>query len=148
MYATTSHEALLDQYVPGIYSSGETDIRMWSCSAFRYCPNYRVGMHVLSQDADDWIRDVNYSSDGSRLAVASNDCKIYVYATRDGFAKLSTIACHQSFVTHVDFSADGSYIQSADGARSLLFADAATGIQIPSELRQKTPDTNVCCLPA
>ncbi|CAN0334019.1 unnamed protein product, partial [Laminaria digitata] len=87
-----------------------------------------------SQDADDWIRDVNYSSDGTRLAVASNDCKIYVYATRDGFSKLSTISTHQSFVTHVDFSLDGNYIQSADGARSLLFADAATGLLIPSEL--------------
>lgn len=57
---------------------------------------------------------------------------IYVYATLDGFAKLSTISSHQSFVTHVDFSADGHYVQSADGARSLLFADAATGILIPS----------------
>lgn len=28
------------------------------------------------QDADDWIRDVNYSADGGRLAVASNDCKV------------------------------------------------------------------------
>lgn len=76
---------------------------------------------------------MNYSADGARLAVASNDCKIYVYAARDGFAKLSTVAMHQSFVTHVDFSVDGLYVQSADGARSLLFADAATGIQIPSE---------------
>lgn len=85
------------------------------------------------QDADDWIRDLNYSEDGTRLAVASNDCKIYVYATRDGFAKLCTISTHQSFVTQVDFSTDGNYIQSADGARSLLFADAATGMLIPSE---------------
>lgn len=93
-------------------------------------------MLYLSQDADDWIRDINYSADGSRLAVAANDCKIYVYATRDGFAKLSVITSHQSFVTHVDFSADGTYVQSADGARSLLFADAATGILIPSENRK------------
>lgn len=58
---------------------------------------------------------------------------MYIYATKDGFTKLSTIASHQSFVTHVDFSSDGNYVQSADGASSLLFADAATGIQIPSE---------------
>lgn len=85
------------------------------------------------QDAEDWIRDLNYSADGFRLAVASNDCKIYIYATRDGYAKLSTISSHQSFVTHVDFCIDGNYLQSADGAHSLLFADAATGILIPSE---------------
>lgn len=58
---------------------------------------------------------------------------MYVYAAKDGFAKLSTIGSHQSFVTHVDFSSDGNYVQSADGAGALLFADAATGIQIPSE---------------
>lgn len=46
---------------------------------------------------------------------------------------MSTITSHQSFVTHVDFSVDGNYVQSADGAGSLLFADAATGIEIPSE---------------
>lgn len=59
--------------------------------------------------------------------------QVYIYATKDGFAKLSTIASHQSFVTQVDFSCDGNYVQSADGSNSLLFADAATGIQIPSE---------------
>lgn len=67
------------------------------------------------------------------MAVASNDCKIYVYAALDGFAKLSTISSHLSFVTHVDLSADGNYVQSADGARSLLFAEASTGVNIPSE---------------
>lgn len=64
---------------------------------------------------------------------ASTSIQVYIYAPKDGFAKLSTIASHQSFVTHVDFSCDGNYVQSADGANSLLFADAATGIQIPSE---------------
>lgn len=58
-----------------------------------------------------------------------------MYAAKDGYAKLSTIASHQSFVTHVDFSTDGNYVQSADGAGALLFADAATGIQIPSGLK-------------
>lgn len=29
-----------------------------------------------AQDADEWIRDLNYSADGARLAVASNDCKV------------------------------------------------------------------------
>lgn len=64
------------------------------------------------------------------------DDQVYVYAAKDGYAKLSTIASHQSFVTHVDFSSDGNYVQSADGAGALLFADAATGIQIPSGYRK------------
>lgn len=76
---------------------------------------------------------MNYSSDGSRLAVASNDCKIYIYATRDNFARVSLVTGHQSFVTQVDFSTDATYLQSADGARALMFADTATGVQIPSE---------------
>lgn len=46
---------------------------------------------------------------------------------------MSTITSHQNFITHVDFSADGNFIQSADGANALLFSDAATGILIPSE---------------
>ncbi|CAM9709664.1 unnamed protein product, partial [Hapterophycus canaliculatus] len=99
------------------------------------------------QDANDWIRDVNYSTDGARLAVASNDCKVYIYAATDGYAKLSTIASHQSFVTHVDFSSDGNYVQSADGAGSLLFADAATGIQIPSAAAVKDIEWGTWTLP-
>lgn len=87
----------------------------------------------ILKDADDWIRDVNYSNDGARLAVASNDCKIYIYAARDSFAKLSIVASHQSYVTHVDFSADGSFVQSVDGARVLMFAEVTSGVQIPSE---------------
>lgn len=80
-----------------------------------------------------------------------DDGQVYVYAAKDGYAKLSTIASHQCFVTHVDFSTDGNYVQSADGAGALLFADAATGIQIPSESLSsdgcRQPCLSVCDFP-
>ncbi|CAM9871701.1 unnamed protein product, partial [Discosporangium mesarthrocarpum] len=84
-------------------------------------------------DAEDWIHDIRYSPDGSRLGVASHDCSIYIYAVRDGYSKMNTVTMHQSFVTHLDFSVDGQYLQSCDGAGALLFADVSTGVAIPSE---------------
>eukprot|EP00752_Nemacystus_decipiens_P008508 g7598.t1 len=115
--------------------------------SFLVLKSENLALRHEAKDADDWIRDVNYSADGGRLAVASNDCKVYVYAAKDGYAKLSTIASHQSFVTHVDFSSDGNYVQSADGAGALLFADAATGIQIPSAAAMKDIEWGTWTLP-
>ncbi|CAM9158468.1 unnamed protein product, partial [Scytosiphon promiscuus] len=115
--------------------------------SFLVLKSENLALRHEGKDADDWIRDVNYSIDGARLAVASNDCKVYIYAATDGYAKLSTIASHQSFVTHVDFSSDGNYVQSADGAGSLLFAVAATGIQIPSAAAVKDIEWGTWTLP-
>lgn len=39
---------------------------------------------------------------------------------------------HNSYVTHFDFSQDGRYTLSNDGAYELLFADVATGAHIPA----------------
>lgn len=93
--------------------------------------SHPFSLEILLDTASDCSPDP-YIPPPTRVC-ASTAIKVYIYAAKDGFAKLSTIASHQSFVTHVDFSCDGNYVQSADGANSLLFADAATGIQIPSE---------------
>jgi hypothetical protein len=38
-------------------------------------------------DAAEWITDVAYASDGTVLAVASHDSRIYLYAATQGYSK-------------------------------------------------------------
>lgn len=60
--------------------------------------------------------DVRWSPDGQRLAVASNDNFIDIY-DHDGKGLKPKVTCkgHSSFVTHVDWSADGKFLQSTSG---------------------------------
>ncbi|CAM9215746.1 unnamed protein product, partial [Phaeothamnion confervicola] len=87
-----------------------------------------------SRPASEWLTDVRFSPDGARLAAASRDGRIYVHSAvaGDGYALVTTISAHRSWVVALDFSADSRCLQSADGAAVLAFSDAATGVVIPS----------------
>ena len=51
------------------------------------------------------------------MAVGSHDNNIYVYQVNGNNYKLiSTCRAHQSFITNLDWSVDGNYIQSNCGA--------------------------------
>lgn len=73
-------------------------------------------------NAREWIEDMEYSPDGSKLAVGSHDNKIYVYSVPD-YELLGVCKKHNSFITSVDWSLDGNYIRSVCGAYELLFFD-------------------------
>ena len=62
-----------------------------------------------------------YNPDGDKLAVGSHDNRIYVYAAKSKYAKFATLNAHNSFITCLDWSLDGSYIRSCCGAYELLF---------------------------
>ena len=47
---------------------------------------------------------------------------------------------HQSYITHLDFSRDGTYLQSNCGAYELLFFNASTGEQIPAASATRDAD--------
>jgi WD40 repeat protein len=79
----------------------------------------------------EWIEDMEYSPDGSKLAVGSHDNNIYVYSTSD-YSLLGKCTKHNSFITSVDWSMDGNYIRSVCGAYELLFHNANTYVQDPS----------------
>lgn len=70
----------------------------------------------------EWIENMEYSPDGSKLAVGSHDNNIYIYET-GSYSLIGTCKGHNSFITSVDWSADGSKIRSVCGAYELLFFD-------------------------
>jgi WD40 repeat protein len=74
---------------------------------------------------------MEYSPDGSKLAVGSHDNNIYVYSTSN-YSLLGVCSKHNSFITSVDWSLDGSYIRSVCGAYELLFFDGNSFKQDPN----------------
>ena len=74
---------------------------------------------------------MQYSPDGKKLACGSHDNNIYIYETTN-YNLLGTCSKHNSFITSVDWSADGSYLRSICGAHELLFFKGDTYQQDPS----------------
>lgn len=92
---------------------------------------------------------VKFSPSGQYLALGSHDNNIYVYQVEDSFHKYSRIGrCggHSSFVTHLDWSAEGPLLRSNSGDLELLFWNASICRQItlPSDLRNVDWDTETC----
>eukprot|EP00639_Heterosigma_akashiwo_P015290 CAMPEP_0206366550 /NCGR_PEP_ID=MMETSP0294-20121207/3519_1 /ASSEMBLY_ACC=CAM_ASM_000327 /TAXON_ID=39354 /ORGANISM="Heterosigma akashiwo, Strain CCMP2393" /LENGTH=872 /DNA_ID=CAMNT_0053812637 /DNA_START=230 /DNA_END=2845 /DNA_ORIENTATION=+ len=101
------------------------------------------------KDAKEWISDLKFSPDGNALAVGSHDNNIYLYNTSPEWGLRATLEGHNSYITHLDFTADGAALRSTCGAYELLFWDAAEGEQKPSgasELRDAEWDTTTCPL--
>jgi WD40 repeat protein len=86
---------------------------------------------ATKRDSQEWIEVLEYSPDGSRLAVGSHDNNIYIYDanTHQLQGKLTK---HNSFIVSVDWSADGKYIRSVCGAHELLFFTVDNFAQDPS----------------
>jgi microtubule-associated protein-like 6 len=83
-----------------------------------------------------WIEAMSACPDGSKIAVGDHDSKVIILNASD----LTEVACgkaHKSFITAVDWSCDGAFVRSVDGAYELLFHDAATGAHknSPSEFK-------------
>ncbi|BFZ07628.1 hypothetical protein BsWGS_10667 [Bradybaena similaris] len=79
-----------------------------------------VSVHT---DGNEQIECIQYSPDGSMLAVGSRDNFIYLYSvTEDGkkYTKIGRCSGHSSFITHIDWSADGQYLASNSGDYELL----------------------------
>lgn len=83
-------------------------------------------------DPKKWVSDVKFSPDGRYLALASHDCKVYVYDVLNGFARRHVFKKHSSYISHIDFSSDGNYLQSTCGAYELLFSEVQSGRQVTS----------------
>jgi len=79
----------------------------------------------------EWIEVIQYSPDGTKMAVGSHDNKIYIYDANN-YKLIATCAKHNSFITALDWSTDSKHIQSICGAYELLFFNAETGTQMPN----------------
>ena len=82
-----------------------------------------------------WISEVRFSPSGHMLGVGSHDKRFYAYkvtpgALGDTFKKEKYVFNkHSSAVLHIDFTADGKFVQSTCQAGELLFSDPETGKQ-------------------
>jgi microtubule-associated protein-like 6 len=115
-------------------------------------------------NAKGWISDLKFSpnsldkTDGGYkgfLAAGSHDRNIYLYEANlscDG--KVGKVVMkhrlkgHNSYITHIDFSHDGKWMQSNCGAYELLFWDVKRGRRQPSAgaMRDVKWDTFTCTL--
>jgi WD40 repeat protein len=71
-------------------------------------------------NSQEWIEAMQYSPDGSKLAVGSHDNNIYIYDST-AYKLLGKLTKHNSFIVSVDWSLDSKYIRSVCGAHELLF---------------------------
>ena len=111
-----------------------------------------------AKDSKEWIQDLKFAPDGKTLAVGSHDNTIYFYTIdteniggtfKFNSCKLrSKFSKHSSFITHLDFSEDSTFLRSNCGAYELLFSDVFTGNQIKSSssLRDTHWSSDTCVL--
>jgi microtubule-associated protein-like 1/2 len=104
-------------------------------------------------DGSEPIQVVRFSPDGKMLAIGSRDNVIYIYQASDNYQKYNRIGrCsgHSSFITHFDWSADSTFLQSNSGDYEVLFWNASVCRQIPqtSQLRDTEWATTTCTLTA
>uniref|UniRef100_A0A452UFA7 EMAP like 3 n=1 Tax=Ursus maritimus TaxID=29073 RepID=A0A452UFA7_URSMA len=77
-------------------------------------------------DGNEQLSVVRYSPDGLYLAIGSHDNMIYIYSVSSDGAKSSRFGrCvgHSSFITHLDWSKDGSFIMSNSGDYEILYCN-------------------------
>jgi len=104
-------------------------------------------------DGSEPLQVVRFSPDGKMLAIGSRDNVIYIYQVGDSYHKYNRIGrCsgHSSFITHLDWSADSTFIQSNSGDYELLFWNGSVCRQIPqtSQLRDTEWANTTCTLSA
>ncbi|XP_051176461.1 echinoderm microtubule-associated protein-like 2 isoform X8 [Leptopilina boulardi] len=110
-------------------------------------------------DGSEPIQVMKFSPDGSLLAIGSRDNHIYIYQVNEEAIKYSRVGrCmpkrirrrggHSSFITHLDWSADGNYLRSNSGDYELLYWNPGVCRQIPqsSSLRDVDWSTQSCVI--
>jgi microtubule-associated protein-like 6 len=97
--------------------------------------------------AKAWIQCMRFSSDLASLAVGAHDRNIYVLETRN-YSIRAVCRGHHSYIKQLDFSADGSKLQSVSGDYEILFWNAVDGTQIrsPTSVRDEAWATWTCTL--
>ncbi|CAH0560977.1 unnamed protein product [Brassicogethes aeneus] len=102
-------------------------------------------------DGVEPIQVIQFTLDGSMVALGSRDNNIYIYQVSDDGTKYSRVgrcAGHSSFITHLDWATDGQTLRSNSGDYEILYWNAGTCRQIPQSgmMRNVEWATNNCIL--
>ena len=84
-----------------------------------------VVAHKRGKGRSQWVQDLKYSPVDQVLAVSTHDnfVDLWRFGADNKYKRFATLEGHRSFITHLDWSADGRYIQTNCGAYELLFWD-------------------------
>ena len=88
-----------------------------------------------TKDCTQAIDELKYSPGSRYLAVASHDTCIDIYSVRKGYQHIHRCDGHSATVSHIDWSADGSILQSNCNAHEILYWNPKTGKQIAANQR-------------
>jgi microtubule-associated protein-like 6 len=88
------------------------------------------------RDSRHWLRCCKFAPDGLSFAVGSMDQKVYIYDAETTHMRAKCLK-HNSFVTHLDWSADSKYVQSDARDYEHLYYGALDGahVRLPSQLK-------------
>ncbi|CAL1680751.1 unnamed protein product [Lasius platythorax] len=108
-------------------------------------------LYTHHSDGSEPIQAVQFSPDGTLLALGSRDNYIYIYQVNEDATKYSRVGrCmgHSSYITHLDWSADGQCLRSNSGDYELLYWNPGVCRQIPqsSTLRNVDWATHTCVI--
>ncbi|XP_059215815.1 LOW QUALITY PROTEIN: echinoderm microtubule-associated protein-like 4 [Centropristis striata] len=88
---------------------------------------------AIHTDGNEQLSVMRFSQDGVLLAVGSHDNFIYLYTVSERGRKYSRYGkCtgHSSYITHLDWSPDNSFIMSNSGDYEILYWDVPNGCKL------------------
>lgn len=87
--------------------------------------------HLFKKARLHWVQEIKFSPEGSRFCAGGHDQKAQIYEISNGkiIAK-HLMTGHSSYITHIDWSTDGSALHTTCGAYELLFW-TSTGKRVP-----------------
>ena len=68
----------------------------------------------------EWIEDLKFSPDGTKLAVTSHNDRIFMFNVPN-FTEFKAFGKSSSFITHLDWSMDSQNIRTNDASYELLY---------------------------
>ena len=73
------------------------------------------------------VTELKYSQSGDILAIGCRDNLIHILSAQNNYKRLAICRGHSSYIKNIDFSIDGTILQSTDAVRELLFWQVSTG---------------------
>jgi microtubule-associated protein-like 1/2 len=83
----------------------------------------KFGQRAVDNQTGNWIQVMAYNPSGTVCAVGTHGSVVVLLDVLDGYKPKGTLTASHSFISHIDWSADGQHIQTNDGAYELLFYD-------------------------